>query len=145
MKTNIETRIENLQAAKDYLTQLHVNFEAYHPDSPATDVEFRTKVSKRDCVKLDARMGECFEMFNNADEDIYGFCLELEYPTPTVNLYNPETFISRVETENTGGHIYNDVIGLKNGFIIRISDGVIGIYKNEEKDRDGEGEAYVYF
>lgn len=49
-----------------------------------------------------------------------------------------DSFIKSTETVNTGGHIYNDVITLKNGTIIRISEDLIGIYKDEEADEKGE-------
>ena len=48
-----------------------------------------------------------------------------------------ESYIKSVETVNTGGHIYNDVITLKNGVIIRISEDLIGIYKDEKADEEG--------
>lgn len=48
---------------------------------------------------------------------------------------------SNVETvslaENTGGHIYNDIITLKNGHIIRISEDGISIYKDDQADENG--------
>lgn len=40
------------------------------------------------------------------------------------------TFIESVRTENTGGNIMVDFITLKDGHIITVSDGVIGLYQN---------------
>ena len=54
-----------------------------------------------------------------------------------VSLDEEETLIDSVSTDQTGGHIYNDVIRLKNGMIIRISEDLICIYDDDEKDQEG--------
>lgn len=51
---------------------------------------------------------------------------------------NEDSYIASVDTVNTGGNIYNDVIVLKNGVIIRISEGLIGVYEDEEADENGD-------
>jgi hypothetical protein len=49
-----------------------------------------------------------------------------------------ESFIANIEqATNTGGGIHNDVIRLKNGMVIRISDDIIAIYDNEQNDESG--------
>ncbi len=45
--------------------------------------------------------------------------------------------IASIETINTGGHIYNDIIVLKTGHIIRISEDGMSVYRNEKDDDDG--------
>ena len=62
---------------------------------------------------------------------------------PVVSLDKNKTMIQSVSTDQTGGHIYNDVIRLKNGMVIRISEDVICIYANEEKDEEGTPIAFA--
>lgn len=53
--------------------------------------------------------------------------------------------IKSIETVHTGGNIYNDVIILKDGTIIRISEGAVGVYKDEKADEDGNSIGMVYY
>lgn len=56
------------------------------------------------------------------------------------------TMISTVTlSHNTGGNVLNDIITLKNGYIIRISEDGLSVYKNEEADTAGEYECYTNF
>jgi hypothetical protein len=55
---------------------------------------------------------------------------------PKISINSKETRISKVVTDNTGGNIYNDVIVLKDGIIIRISEGVISVFANADEDED---------
>ena len=65
--------------------------------------------------------------------------------TPKVNLNSKETQIASVHTDQTGGHIYNDVIELKNGFFIRISADGLSVHKNAQDDETGENGTHVEF
>lgn len=58
---------------------------------------------------------------------------------------NPYSEIKTAHCYNTGGGNMNDVITLKNGFIIRINDEAISISRNSEDDENGENLAFVYF
>lgn len=58
---------------------------------------------------------------------------------------NEDSYIASVDTVNTGGNIYNDVIVLKNGVIIRISEGLIGVYEDEEADENGDSLSMTYY
>lgn len=54
-----------------------------------------------------------------------------------------DSFVKTVELGvNTGGHVYNDIITLKNGMVIRISEDLICIYASEEDDEQGN---YIVF
>lgn len=65
---------------------------------------------------------------------------------PIVEALNAETFVKTAEFGcNTGGHIYNDILTLKNGYIIRIAEDGIGIYANEEDDQTGETAGFANF
>ena len=64
---------------------------------------------------------------------------------PQININNSETQIKAVHTDQTGGNIYNDVIELKNGFIIRISEDGLSVFKNEQDDETGEDLTHVEF
>ncbi len=55
------------------------------------------------------------------------------------------TFVKSSEFVSTGGNIMNHIITLNNGFIIRVSDEGISIYKNEDCDLYGESCATVEF
>jgi len=59
---------------------------------------------------------------------------------PSVSILDTtQTFVSSVELGlNTGGNIYNDVITLNNGMVIRISEDLVCIYKNAEADENGD-------
>lgn len=69
---------------------------------------------------------------NGKEEDFFIVPEKEEKMQPIVELDKEETFISSVSTDNTGGHIYNDVIILKSGIRIQISEESICIYGNEE-------------
>ena len=56
-----------------------------------------------------------------------------------------ESFIKNSEFVNTGGHIMNDVVTLRNGYIIRISDEGLSVYKDADADENGEQIAFVNF
>lgn len=56
-----------------------------------------------------------------------------------------ETVIASIETQQTGGHVYNDVITLKDGIVIRISDGGLSVFKNADADDNNEEHAFVDF
>lgn len=54
-------------------------------------------------------------------------------------------FVKTVDTWNTGGHVYNDLITLKDGTVIRISDGAVVVYKTIH-DMESENETgHIYF
>jgi hypothetical protein len=56
-----------------------------------------------------------------------------------------DSHIKSVETINTGGHIYNDVITLYNGTIIRISDDCICVFKNEQAEENYDPISTTYY
>ncbi len=58
---------------------------------------------------------------------------------------NEDSIIESVETMHTGGNIYNDVIMLKNGYVIRLSDDCITVSKNEKEDDEGNNLWHTYF
>jgi hypothetical protein len=64
---------------------------------------------------------------------------------PTIEIDNRETVIKSVITYHTGGHIYNDVITLKDGTVIRISDGAVVVFKNEADDDENNEIGHIYF
>jgi hypothetical protein len=47
-------------------------------------------------------------------------------------------FIKDITTEQTGGNIMNDVVILKDGHIIRISEDIVCIFRNKEADENNE-------
>jgi hypothetical protein len=59
---------------------------------------------------------------------------------------NDYEYISTVRTEHTGGNIYNDVVQLKDGTVIRISEGAVVVYKNVEDDENSNNEVgHIYY
>lgn len=71
--------------------------------------------------------------------DVALTALEAE-PTPA-----DESFIASVHpAQQTGGNIFNDIITLKNGYIIRIAEDSMGVSKNEQEDEYGTG-TNIYF
>ncbi len=54
-------------------------------------------------------------------------------------------FIKEIHTQHTGGHIYNDVIILKDGQVIRISDEMVVVFNDIKADEDNEEVGHVYF
>lgn len=53
-----------------------------------------------------------------------------------INLFDDETFIESAWSEQTGGGIYNDMIVLKSGKTIRISDELICVYNTEDEAQE---------
>lgn len=47
-----------------------------------------------------------------------------------------DSTIKSISTDNTGGNIYNDVVTLKDGTILRISEGAVTVYKDAAQDED---------
>lgn len=62
-----------------------------------------------------------------------------------VDIEEEETVIKSVSTEHTGGNIYNDVIRLKGGEIVRISDGAVCIFRSDEADAENNPIGTVYY
>lgn len=58
---------------------------------------------------------------------------------------NDYEFISTVRTEHTGGNIYNDVVQLKDGTVIRISEGAVVVFKDALADEDRDEIGHVYY
>jgi hypothetical protein len=54
-----------------------------------------------------------------------------------------ESYISSISTDNTGGNIYNDVIELKDGIIIRIGEGTVSVFSSSEEDEENNPLATV--
>lgn len=52
-------------------------------------------------------------------------------------------FIERVETEDTGGGIINDVVYLKDGTALRISDELICLYRSAEDETNLTGAGQI--
>lgn len=75
-------------------------------------------------------------------EEIYSIT---EFVPPFINIDKDETFIDAVHTDQTGGNIYNDVVKLKNGYIIRISADGLSVYENEAADEVGEDKTHLSF
>lgn len=72
--------------------------------------------------------------------------LNRPFVAPTdINIDNEETNIKSIETQQTGGHVYNDVITLKDGIIIRISDGGLSVFKNAKADEDNDEVSFIEF
>jgi hypothetical protein len=60
-----------------------------------------------------------------------------------ISLDNYETYISSIATQDTGGNIYNDVIVLKDGSVIRISENAVCVFKNAKADEENDPIAQV--
>lgn len=58
---------------------------------------------------------------------------------------NDKSFIKHSDFVNTGGNIMNDIIVLRNGYIIRISDEGLSVYPNEKADEHGEAVCWADF
>lgn len=82
MKTKIPEKIESMEAVNAYLTELHNNDEAYHPEDDAREID-----------NLFTR--EEGEQLNTAMEQVYAVC--------NANGADPCEILLRL-----GGHVYED-------------------------------------
>lgn len=149
MKTSLPKEITTIDEAKVFLTDLHKNGESFHPEDDATDLH-GDPFTKEEGEQLNKLMDDIYNLKGNDgkhDNSIAfcpcGFLLDLD--KPQVNIDNYETQLKAIHTDQTGGHIYNDVIELKNGFIIRISADGLSVHKNAQDDETGENGTHVEF
>lgn len=69
MKTNLNRFITSKEEAKAYLSDLHSNGEAYHPDDSADSVEWlKIAPNANECVKMDALMDACRDFLDPCEE-----------------------------------------------------------------------------
>ena len=60
MKTNINRKIASIEDAKQYLSELHDNDEAYHPDDSADSVAWAGNApDANEYILLDSLMDAC--------------------------------------------------------------------------------------
>jgi hypothetical protein len=62
-----------------------------------------------------------------------------------VQINNEETLIESVTTAHTGGDIWNDVIVLKDGTVIRISEGAVTVSVNEDDDHASNNLGVIFY
>jgi hypothetical protein len=62
-----------------------------------------------------------------------------------INIDPDETLIKAIHTEDTGGNTYNDVVTLKDGTIIRISEGIVAVFKNKRADENNNETGFVIY
>ena len=155
MKTVLPNEIKTVEEAKAFLTALHENGESYHPEDNAHGIAWGSIPSdqiptKEECDKLNKLMRDIYNLPGNEKGpnlafDPCGFFLDLMYPPPKIEIDNSETLIKEVRTDNTGRNVYNDVVVLKNGWIIRIGSDGLSVFKNEEDDENGIDAAKAEF
>lgn len=144
LKTKLPDTINTIEEAKAFLTELIKNDEHFHPDDDANDINWslpKTQMpTKSQCKKLNNLM---FIVTHIPGFDPYGFILKQADIVPTASDEVQEEdnsqfeYIKTVERESTGGGIENDVITLKNGWIIRIGEGGVSVSENQQNDDDG--------
>lgn len=86
MKTNLPTSITTVEEAKAFLTELHTNGEAFHPEDDATDIEWNMadldKPNFLECEHLNKLTCEIYnlpEVANYPDETAFDPCAFLAY------------------------------------------------------------------
>lgn len=84
MKTNLPYQITSIQEAKDFLTELHHNGEAFHPEDDALDIVWRGDDPETwELYRLNALMKDIYNLEGNEDPqnmifDPCGFLLDLD-------------------------------------------------------------------
>ena len=69
MKTNLNRKIASIEDARQYLSELHDNDEAYHPDDSADSVEWSGNApDANECIKLDELMDACRDFLDPCEE-----------------------------------------------------------------------------
>lgn len=66
-----------------------------------------------------------------------------QHHNPTPLTVVDHAFLNRIETVNTGGHIFVDLITLNDGQVIGISDDCICLYPNEQEFYDCHRDADI--
>ena len=152
MKTQLPASINTIDEAKAFLTDLYNNGEAYHPEDSADSIEWALPVDQQptvaECVQLDKLMADIYSLpgndsVHNMAFDPCRFILDLEFPEPAIDISHTDTMIKSVATENTGGNVFNDVIVLKCGTVIRISDGMVRVLASDNEDTKPLAEAFL--
>lgn len=83
MRTNLDRTIKTIEEAKAYLSELHKNGEAYHPEDDARDIEWSTipedqRPNAEEMDKLNILMDDIYLV--SLDEfDPCEFILSLEF------------------------------------------------------------------
>lgn len=103
LKTILPSYLDNLEQAKQYLSDLYNNNESYHPDDSAGDC---LDIDDETAEKMDLLMDRVFELAQGTDFDVYFFILGLDPE------YKPENFpddspavTNRIPKKNTPAKI----------------------------------------
>lgn len=144
LKTKLPENITTIEEAKAFLTELIKNDEHFHPDDDAHTINWslpaKQQPNKKECDKLNSLM---YQVCQINGFDPYGFILKQADLDPTASDEvkesdnSPFEYIKTVQRESTGGGIENDVITLKNGWVIRIGEGGVSVSENQQNDDDG--------
>lgn len=147
LRTKLPDTITTVAEAKSFLIELIKNDEHFHPDDDANEVNWslpKTQMpTKSQCKQLNNLM---FLVTHIPGFDPYGFILKQADIVPTASdemqieesvMEMNYTYIQSVVNESTGGGIDNDVITLKNGWIIRIGEGGVSVSENQQNDDEG--------
>lgn len=153
MKTKLPTSINTIDHAKVFLTALHKNGESFHPEDDANDIDWQVQEppTKEESSLLNKLMADIFNLEGNENYPvsyIFDPCewlLDLDIPDPVLDIDRIETQIKSISTDQTGGNIYNDVITLKNGHVIRISEDDLSVYTDSAKDEIGDDLTHCSF
>ena len=64
MKTNLPAEIKSVAQAETFLTELHKNGEAFHPEDSALDIIWDTceAPTRSECVQLNSLMSDIYEL-----------------------------------------------------------------------------------
>lgn len=75
MKTQLPESISSITEAIEFLTALHGNGEAYHPDDNAHEIEWQTtEVTPAECDKLNKLMEDIYNLPGNDNYLDMAFC-----------------------------------------------------------------------
>lgn len=74
--------INSASEAKAYLKLLHDTGYIYHPDDPASDIEWNKRMDHQpttdECTQMDMLMSSCFDWSMAPFDDVYDYILQLD-------------------------------------------------------------------
>lgn len=80
MKTNLPESINSIEEAKDFLRNLYINGESFHPEDDAHNISWGAceEPTPEECDKLNNLMSDIYEVAKGTDFDPCGYILELD-------------------------------------------------------------------
>ena len=133
-KTNYQlTCVDDVRAFFASLKNEHsLNF---HPDNDFkeyVDEGGQPTYTREEANQLNNNLEECFDICNEVGEDIYSLAME------EFNGMGIDSCLQKHYTESTGGGVVVDVIVMKSGKVITITDEAINVWQSLEEWNEGD-------